>query len=82
LQAILRRDLLDPQARVELFAEIAEHFRGKVQFPPEVTEGITGEQYVRNVVDSLYRPSRTALRPARDDRELEAARNPTNAGGT
>jgi uncharacterized RDD family membrane protein YckC len=58
LQALVRRDLLDPVARVELFSQVAEHFRAKVQFPPEATEGITDEQYVRNIVDSLYRPSR------------------------
>ncbi len=58
LQALVRRDLLDPPARVELFAQLAEHFRAKVQFPPEATEGLTDEQYVRNIVESLYRPSR------------------------
>jgi uncharacterized RDD family membrane protein YckC len=58
LQALVRRDLLEPQARVELFGELAAHFRHKVQFPAEAVEGITDEQYVRNVVDSLYRPSR------------------------
>jgi uncharacterized RDD family membrane protein YckC len=62
LQSLLRRDLLEPQARVELFGEIAAHFRGKVPFPPEAIEGITDEQYVRNLVDSLYRPSRGAVR--------------------
>jgi uncharacterized RDD family membrane protein YckC len=55
MQALLRRDLLEPQARVELFSEIAEHFRSQVEFPPEATDGITDEQYVRNVVDVLYR---------------------------
>lgn len=58
LQALVRRDLLEPTARVELFGELTEHFRRKVQFPAEVVEGITDEQYLRNVVDSLYRPSR------------------------
>jgi uncharacterized RDD family membrane protein YckC len=58
LQALVRRDLLDPVARVELFSQIADHFRAKLSFPPEATEGITDEQYVRNIVDSLYRPSR------------------------
>jgi len=58
LQALVRRDSLEAQARVELFAEIASHFRRKVQFPPEATEGITDEQYVRNVVHSLYRYER------------------------
>jgi len=60
LQALLRRDILEPKARVELFSEIAEHFRSKLAFPPEATEGITDEQYVRNLVDSLYRSGRAA----------------------
>jgi uncharacterized RDD family membrane protein YckC len=55
LQAILRRDLLEPHARVELFQEIAAHFRAQVEFPPEAAGDITDEQYVRNVVDVLYR---------------------------
>ena len=58
MQAILRRDELDPLARVELFHDLAEHFRAKVEFPPEATDGITDEQYVRNVLDIVYR-SRT-----------------------
>jgi len=58
LQALIRRDELNAQARVELFGEIAAHFRSLVEFPPEATEGITDEQYVRNVVDILFRPQR------------------------
>jgi hypothetical protein len=38
-----------------LFAELARHFRRKVAFPPEDIEGVSDEQYVRNVVDVLYR---------------------------
>ena len=72
LQTILRRDLLEPAARVELFAAIAEHFRGKVPFPQEATEGITDEQYIRNVVDSLYRPNRGSARTARPEAEPAA----------
>jgi uncharacterized RDD family membrane protein YckC len=55
LQALLRRETFEPLARVELFAELAAHFKGKVEFPPEATDGITDEQYLRNVVDVLYR---------------------------
>jgi uncharacterized RDD family membrane protein YckC len=55
MQAVLRRDRLEPQARVELFDQIATHFRSKVEFPPEATDGITDEQYVRNALDVLYR---------------------------
>jgi uncharacterized RDD family membrane protein YckC len=54
LQAILRRDRLQPAARVELFEEIASHLRTVVQFPEEAAEGLTDEQYVRNVVDLLF----------------------------
>ncbi len=55
LQALLRRDEFDPQARIELFAMLAGHFREKVEFPPEALDGIAEEQYLRNVVDVVYR---------------------------
>jgi uncharacterized RDD family membrane protein YckC len=53
LQALLRRDELDPPSRVELFAQIADHFKKIVAFPQEAIDGITEEQFVRNVVDAL-----------------------------
>jgi len=55
LQALLRREQFDPVARIELFAALARHFRAKVEFPPEATDGITDEQQLRNVVDVIYR---------------------------
>jgi uncharacterized RDD family membrane protein YckC len=57
LQALLRRDELDPDARVELFEQIAAHFRKIISFPQEVIDGITDEQFVRNVVDVLMQTS-------------------------
>jgi uncharacterized RDD family membrane protein YckC len=54
LQALLRRNELDPQARVELFEKIASHLRSIVEFPEEVAHGITDEQYVRNAVEILF----------------------------
>jgi uncharacterized RDD family membrane protein YckC len=54
LQAIMRRDEFDPAARVELFRELAEYFRARAEFPPEATDGIADEQYLRNLVDVLY----------------------------
>jgi len=56
LRAVLRRDELSPAARVDLFRAIAGHFRSLVEFPPEVTEGLGDEQYVRDVVDIVFRP--------------------------
>jgi len=55
LQALMRRDEFEPVARVELFSELATHFRTKVNFPAEALDGITDEQYIRNVVDVIYR---------------------------
>lgn len=55
LQAILRRDEFEPRARAELFARLGEHFRSLVEFPPETCEHITDEQYLRNVVDTVFR---------------------------
>jgi len=55
LQALLRRDQFDPLSRVELFSELATHFQAKVPFPADATDGITDEQFLRNVVDVIYR---------------------------
>jgi len=55
VQALLRRAEFEPVARVELFGELATYFRAKVDFPPEALEGITDEQYIRNIVDVIYR---------------------------
>jgi len=55
LQSLLRREEFDPAARVELFGELAAHFRAKVDFPAEATDGVADEQYLRNVVDVIYR---------------------------
>ena len=55
LQALLRRDDFEPGARLQLFADLSAHFRAKVDFPAEATEGVADEQFIRNVVDIVYR---------------------------
>jgi uncharacterized RDD family membrane protein YckC len=55
LSALTRRDGMNPEDRVRLFAEIAAYFKETVTFPPEATEGLSDERYVKNVVDVLYR---------------------------
>jgi len=55
LQALLRRDRFEDTARVRLFADLRAHFEQRVRFPAEVTEGLSDETYVRNVVDVLFR---------------------------
>jgi uncharacterized RDD family membrane protein YckC len=54
-RAATQRDGYDPVARLELFRELAEYFRGLVAFPEEALEGLTDEQYVRSVLRVVYR---------------------------
>ena len=63
LQALVRRDELDPAARVHLFADLAAHFKTLVTFPAEDTDALPDEQYIRNVVDILFR-TKAAAPPA------------------
>lgn len=56
LQALMRRDEFEPRARVELFERLVSYFKDIVAFPPEATDGISDEQYVRNIVDALFCP--------------------------
>jgi uncharacterized RDD family membrane protein YckC len=57
LQALVRRDEFDAVARIELFEQLASHFQTKVPFPQDATDGVSSEQYIRNVVDVVYRTS-------------------------
>jgi hypothetical protein len=65
LQALLRREEFEPAARIELFSRLAEHFKSAVPFPAEVVEAVPDEQYVRNVVDVLFRTRVDAERAPR-----------------
>ena len=56
LQSLVRRDEFEPRARVQLFQRIVTYFKAIVSFPQEAIEGISDEQYIRNLVDALYRP--------------------------
>ena len=54
VEAILRRQDFEPSERLRLFHELAAYFKEMVVYPPEATEGITDEQYVRNVADVIF----------------------------
>jgi uncharacterized RDD family membrane protein YckC len=58
LEALLRRDEIEPGARLALFGDMAGYFRGLVEYPPEVVEQLSDEQYVRNVLEILFRAGR------------------------
>ncbi len=54
LDALLRRDKLDPASRLALFGELASHLRELVPYPPEINEQLSDEQYVRNVTEIVF----------------------------
>ncbi|MEO0417077.1 MAG: RDD family protein [Verrucomicrobiota bacterium] len=58
LDAITRRDELDETARLRVFREIADYFREITPFPEETTIGLSDEQYVRNVAETLFRKAK------------------------
>ena len=60
MEALLRRDEIEPQARLAVFGDMADRFRELVVYPPEVVEQMSDEQYVRNVVEILYRAQKEA----------------------
>jgi len=55
VQALLRREMLEPQARLQLFAELAAYLRSCAPLPPSAAELLSDEQYVRNSVDAYFR---------------------------
>lgn len=55
LDALIRRGELESGRRLTVFEALANHFRGHIEFPEEAVIGLSDEQYVRNVVDTLFR---------------------------
>lgn len=55
LHALVRREELEGEARVKLYEQLAHHFREKVKFPDDAVFGLSDEQYVRNVVETIFR---------------------------
>jgi uncharacterized RDD family membrane protein YckC len=68
LEALLRREALAPDSRLELFRDLAKQFRAMVPYPAEIVEQLSDEQYVRDVVEILYtrasRPTTSSKSPA------------------
>lgn len=61
LEAILRRDQLTPAAQLELFHDFATYFKSLAEFPPDAIEQLPDEQYVRNVVELIFRRSAVSV---------------------
>jgi len=54
VQAIARRDELDPSARLALYREFAADIQSRIAFPGALLEELTDEQFLRDVLDSLF----------------------------
>jgi uncharacterized RDD family membrane protein YckC len=80
LMALLRRDGYDPEARLEVFEALAQRFRERVRFPEETAIGLTPEQYVRCVVDVLFR-ARAEEKPAPAPDKASAETPPARSNG-
>lgn len=59
LDTLRRARILDNEARIRVFDDLAAYLQTIVEFPAEATEMIGSEQYVRNIVDVIYRPPKT-----------------------
>lgn len=53
--ALRRRDQLDAEARTRLFGLMAQTLRNEAKVSAELTDGLSDEQFVRNVIEILYR---------------------------
>ena len=56
LTALLRREQLDPDARLAVFAAVAGRLREIVTFPGAAVEELSDEHYVRNAVEIIFLP--------------------------
>ncbi len=65
LRALLRREHLDPEPRVEIFRELATQLKDLVPYPDAIVADLSDEAYVRNVVEIVFQPSGLASPPKR-----------------
>lgn len=56
LRALLRRDEMEAESRLQFFDKASGELRKLVPFPDDVMEALSDEAHVRNVVDVVYRP--------------------------
>ena len=55
LDALIRRETLFADARYEIYSELAKVVKSKVELPQEAIDGVSDENFLRNVIDILYK---------------------------
>ncbi len=78
VEALIRRDSLEPGERVALFRELRDHFQMKTPFPEEALLGLSAEQYLRNIVNLLY--ARSTANPDTSQTYAASAFRPDASG--
>lgn len=58
LEALLRRKDLDNKPRLQIFSNLAAHFKSLVKLPENLLDGLSDEQLVANVIEVLYQADR------------------------
>jgi len=54
IRSLNRREQLEPQPRIALYADLAAYIRSKVEFPEESLVGLSDEQFLRNVAEVIF----------------------------
>ena len=68
-EALLRRDELTAETRIEVFSQVADRFRSIVKFPDELTVTLTDERYVRNALQVVTTKGNLRRRTNRGERQ-------------
>ena len=55
--ALLRKKQLSEEARSEVYAELAGYFKKIVDFPQEASDGLSDENYLRNLAEIVFKKS-------------------------
>jgi uncharacterized RDD family membrane protein YckC len=54
LRSVLRRESLDSGERLKIYKEQADYFKEKLDLPEELTQNMSDEQLIRNIVDIMW----------------------------
>ena len=58
VEALTRRDTLDPAARIDTYRELRAYFEQKIRFPAPLRDDLADEPFLRNLLDTLTRNQR------------------------
>jgi uncharacterized RDD family membrane protein YckC len=54
LDALRRRNQLNPKERYHVYADLAAYFKQKIKLPESILDGMSDEKFLRNLIDIVY----------------------------